>query len=678
MSHAAQQPLPAGEKESSGRLDSWKEIATYLKRDVRTVQRWEKSEKLPVHRLTHKKQGSVYAYKAALDSWWQQGENAPAETRESDQPADPARAHPDVESRPHATARRLVLVIAGSAVLAIAGILLIRDAWPAAAPRIEFVQHLTPDSFWKETLATDGLRIYYTEFIGGRMHLASTNANPEAGAPIEIPVAMAHPRVLAASTTGGRVLLIDSRSGDPQRLMVLNVSDQQLLKFSDVSASCASWSTKGDRVAACSGDAVVLITNAEPPEVLGRFHGMTESVAWSPDGNSLAVLVETPGPPAAGSRSTVPLSLWTIEAASRRTRRVRLPEGVGPDCGGSLAWVQNYLALASACPDLSGIWLLPQQRNWIRRPSDWLRLDTDFGRIVQVLNGRDGHLMAVEEQSGPAEVTKFDPRTGAFASLKLGENPVELDYSRDGRWITYVEYPERSLWRARVGGAERLRLTPPSLRVQLPHWSPDGKTVAFTAMSAGNPWQVFLVNADGGNLRTAVPGSFDQGSPTWSADSHTIIFGDITTSSPQQHSIRRFDLISGKLDNLPGSAEMRTARWSPDGRYIAAIHYPKWQLAIFDTLKQQWTDVAGGVFGDTLNWSHDSKAVYFDNPFDPNAGVFRYDIATRSVEPVLRYGAYRRSPDLSDVSGFSVAPDGSILFTGSAQSSRVHLIRLGK
>jgi tetratricopeptide (TPR) repeat protein len=53
------------------RLDSWKEIAAYLKRDVRTVQRWEKTEKLPVRRHLHEKQGSVYAFRPEIDAWSQ-------------------------------------------------------------------------------------------------------------------------------------------------------------------------------------------------------------------------------------------------------------------------------------------------------------------------------------------------------------------------------------------------------------------------------------------------------------------------------------------------------------------------------------------------------------------------------------------------------------------------------
>src|SRR6187402_3595382 len=53
------------------RLDSWKEIATYLGRGVRTVQRWEREERLPVHRLSHEKRGNVYARREELAAWWE-------------------------------------------------------------------------------------------------------------------------------------------------------------------------------------------------------------------------------------------------------------------------------------------------------------------------------------------------------------------------------------------------------------------------------------------------------------------------------------------------------------------------------------------------------------------------------------------------------------------------------
>jgi len=67
-------PLPPASPETpaSDRLDSWKEIAGYLKRDERTVRRWEK-DGLPVHRHRNKKKAAVYAYRPEIDAWWCNG-----------------------------------------------------------------------------------------------------------------------------------------------------------------------------------------------------------------------------------------------------------------------------------------------------------------------------------------------------------------------------------------------------------------------------------------------------------------------------------------------------------------------------------------------------------------------------------------------------------------------------
>jgi len=70
---ASKPQLPVDIREAPAeRLDSWKEIAAYLKRDERTVRRWE-TEGLPVHRKVHKKQASVYAYRGEIETWWNEG-----------------------------------------------------------------------------------------------------------------------------------------------------------------------------------------------------------------------------------------------------------------------------------------------------------------------------------------------------------------------------------------------------------------------------------------------------------------------------------------------------------------------------------------------------------------------------------------------------------------------------
>jgi len=50
-------------------LDSWKEIAVFLQRGVRTVQRWEREECLPVHRHRHGRGGTVFALAPEIQKW---------------------------------------------------------------------------------------------------------------------------------------------------------------------------------------------------------------------------------------------------------------------------------------------------------------------------------------------------------------------------------------------------------------------------------------------------------------------------------------------------------------------------------------------------------------------------------------------------------------------------------
>ena len=72
---------PADPQAPSRQLTSWKEIAGYLNRDIRTVQRWEKREGLPVHRQLHESRPSISVTTAELDAWTRQRTVGPASTR---------------------------------------------------------------------------------------------------------------------------------------------------------------------------------------------------------------------------------------------------------------------------------------------------------------------------------------------------------------------------------------------------------------------------------------------------------------------------------------------------------------------------------------------------------------------------------------------------------------------
>ncbi len=149
----APSPPEPREPSSSERLDSWKEIAAYLRRDVRTVQRWEKKAGMPVHRHLYDKLGAVYAYRPELDTWWRdrrppdedepeqevklEPEEKPEPEAEPEQSIEPQRNKPEEEIVSPAPAKQaispwLLLVLGGVVFLAI--YLLRPKIWPEVKP----------------------------------------------------------------------------------------------------------------------------------------------------------------------------------------------------------------------------------------------------------------------------------------------------------------------------------------------------------------------------------------------------------------------------------------------------------------------------------------------------------------------------------------------------------------
>ncbi|HEX6880379.1 MAG TPA: tetratricopeptide repeat protein [Terriglobales bacterium] len=163
-------PAPPSDmpEQSPGRLlDSWKAIASYLRRDVSTVQRWEKREGMPVHRHVHDKRGSVYAIESELDVWMR-GRGAALEESEQERPlAGPVGAGASSASR-MARARFLIVLVALTALLSLSYFLWGLRTRKAAPQRIESIavlplQNLSGDPT-QEYLA-DGM----TEELIGRL-----------------------------------------------------------------------------------------------------------------------------------------------------------------------------------------------------------------------------------------------------------------------------------------------------------------------------------------------------------------------------------------------------------------------------------------------------------------------------------------------------------------------------
>ena len=120
-------------KPAEGRLDSWKEIAAYLHRDVTTVQRWERREGMPVHRHLHDKVGSVYAYSHELNAW-QKSRKLQLEELAQEQKAKP-QAEP--VAPPKRISRSLVsMFLAGVVVTLVLALLIAMSREHARPPQI--------------------------------------------------------------------------------------------------------------------------------------------------------------------------------------------------------------------------------------------------------------------------------------------------------------------------------------------------------------------------------------------------------------------------------------------------------------------------------------------------------------------------------------------------------------
>jgi len=150
---------PAAENSGDERLESWKEIAAYLKRDVRTLHRWEAQEGLPIRRHLHRERGSVYAYKSELDSW-RDNRRAVLERPDS-----------AVEAKGRTGALRLAAALAGLAVLLAGAVYLVeQQIWPHRPTRRVMLAVLPFENLGEraeEDYLSDGLTDELITQLGG-------------------------------------------------------------------------------------------------------------------------------------------------------------------------------------------------------------------------------------------------------------------------------------------------------------------------------------------------------------------------------------------------------------------------------------------------------------------------------------------------------------------------------
>src|ERR1700733_2715893 len=530
---------PPSVKPPGDRLDSWKEIATYLGRDVTTVQRWEKREGMPVRRHQHDKMGSVYASRAELDAWTRsRSPQAPQENEKSTASAQlPAPPSASATSTPRTRWRSILLLIAAAVVLEIAAGLWLQRA----------------EHFWRNPIANAQFQTV-TDFGG-----------VEQAAPV--------------SRDGHFVAFLSDRDG-PMDVWVTQVGSGQFhnlthgsapelvnpsirtVGFSPDSSLVTYWVHKSD--GSSSGISVWGV-----PTLGGQPRPYLEGVAefdWSHDGSRLAYHTPGPGDPLFVSNGIQPsggqliftapaglhshFPLWSPDAAFLYFVQGEPPDKLDiwriPPAGGTPERITSLnsrvtypvlldrrtLMYLAGDPDGSGPWLysMDVERRIPHRlasgPDRYtsLAVTADGRRLVATLARPKTTLWRLPVANSATDAAAAVPislTTGTGFSPRLGPD-----------YLLYVSSTgtSESIWKLANETATQLWSDQGAQIFGGPAISPDGRYIAFSVRQNGKTL-LYRMQADGTNARIVTSSLALQGAPAWAPDGQSI------TSAADDHSV---------------------------------------------------------------------------------------------------------------------------------------------
>jgi Tol biopolymer transport system component len=338
----------------------------------------------------------------------------------------------------------------------------------------------------------------------------------------------------------------------------------------------------------------------------------------------------------------------------------------------------RYYLFVSGFPG-SDIWALRETTGYFRKRSSIpFQLTTGPLSFTSLTPSADGKKLFAHGSQGRGELVRYDAKSHQFVSFLSGISAGELDFSRDGRWVTYVSYPEYTLWRSRTDGSERLQLTYPPVSAGLPRWSPDGTQIAYVDTQLGRPWKAFLISAQGGSPKEVLPENHTQVDPSWSPDGKKLALGRTQeTGQTEPLLIQIVNLTTRQAATIPGSENLYSPRWSPDGQYLAALSQDSTKLLLFNFKTQKWSNwiTEPGAFG-FPNWSPDGHYLYYDVAFSDHPTFQRIQVGRTRSELLADLKALTRFKSRAAGPWSNVAPDGSALFVRDLSTDEIYALEL--
>jgi len=582
--------------------------------------------------------------------------------------APPARSEAGAPEKPWVQRQRGLAIALAAVAMVVAVLLAFLFIRPLPPPRVVASVQVTKDGMAKSPPAlTDGSRLYYMADVSAGIALHAVSVTGGEARAISTPFYLAD---LVDISQDGSELLVQSYEGTVPEgpLWIYPALAGPRHRLGDLVASSAAWSPDGQRRVAYSKGTALYIARSDgtDSQQLATLSGPPFWLRWSPDGRKLRFTVQAGG----GSSS-----LWEV-ATDGTSLRPLLPGWNNPptECCGSWTPDGKYFVFQSTRNGRTDIWARRDERGFFQRsslaPFPLTSGPLDF---LGPVPSKDGSKLYVVGSQPRGELIRYDAKSGQFVPYFAGVSADFVDFSRDGQWCTYVAFPEGTLWRSKVDGSQRLQLTFPPMTVFLPRWSPDSKRIAFQGRAPGNPWKMYLVSAEGGASLEVLPGFGDVG---WSSDGNSLVFSDtprlLDPAGSGKVALHIMDLKTRQVSNLPDSEGLYSPRWSPDGRYIAALRAGPETLTLFDFSTHKWAGLTTTVTVGYPSWSRDSTYIQFDAPgADP--AFYRVRISDRKLERLVSLKDVRRT-------GFfgwtGLAPDDSPMLVRDVGTQEIYALDL--
>jgi eukaryotic-like serine/threonine-protein kinase len=555
---------------------------------------------------------------------------------------------------------------------------------PVAVPRVLSIKQLTNDNQYKEGLApgqsglfTDGSRLYFQEKVSGRALLSQVSTTGGDVGTIPTPFQNAAPfdaapgrsELLATSWNAADLVLgnfltplwlIPVPAGSPRRVADLRVND-------------AAWSPdEQSLVFGKDQDLYIAKSDGTSIRKLVTVKGFPYFPRFSPDASHVRFTII--------DDSDTSFSLW--EVASDGSGLHPLFPNWHQDRGEAAGrWTPDghYFFFMATREGKSQIYATREHTSFLSKSSTTpIQLTTGPMDYYSPEPSKDGKRLFVIGALPRAELQRYDLHSRQFAPFLSGISAGQLDFSHDGKWITYVSYPENALWKCRSDGSERTQLTFSPVGASMPRWSPDGKQIGFQGILAGKGVKAFVISTEGGSPQELRPeDSSSEDDVNWAPDGQNLVLvRGLDATNPNDSTLVRYDLKTRQTAILPESAGLFAPRWSPDGRYISAFTTEQKKIMLFTVATGKWSELATGINLEYPNWSTDGKWLYFESAVDKGAELLRVEIATRRSESVVNLKDIPRVNVTNGGLWSGLAPDGSPLVMRDVSSREIYSLEL--